>query len=279
MATRTRHASCPGVALMLALLLACGGHYLASRNCHAFAANPYRRAVEPKVAMLDSKPSSSSATPPASDMTTASNDSTLIALAKEFLTTGTGLYSALRPELYAEDFIFRGGGVIGPLNKVDYLRTMRILSINDAWNPEPNFFGFTVDPDVPNSVRFFLRIRGEHVKPWQPWGAFPPTPLVPTPGQTSVVSPTETGRIVFNDAGKVRHYATGLVIGRYEKVNTNGLGATMGLWNAIGYGGVAALTDSPQLRDVFNVLADQFPSLEIPQTKSVVEDIPSWWDQ
>jgi hypothetical protein len=48
--------------------------------------------------------------------TTSLTDERLIELTKAG--TSTGFYSALRPELMAKDFVFRGG-VVGPLNKAD----------------------------------------------------------------------------------------------------------------------------------------------------------------
>ena len=205
----------------------------------------------------------------------------LVDLTKEYLDTGTGFYSALRPELMADDFIFRGG-VVGPLNKKDYCRTMELLGIAKSWQLQSNAFGFVVDPADPMCVRFFLRNTGEHVAPWQPWGAVPPLPIQPTPGKTSVVGPTETGRIIFDSEGKVKHFATGLVVGKYEAeqgrgVNTNGLGAVLGLFNAVGLGPVGGLALSKTVRDLSNKAADDFPDLRIPKTKTIDAEVPGWW--
>ena len=206
----------------------------------------------------------------------------LIELTKKFLDTATGLYSPLDAEQFADDFIFRGG-VVGPLNKKDYLRTMTLLGCAEAFDLAHNAFGFTVDPDDPMCVRFFLRNRGEHTKPWQPWGAVPPTPIPPTPGRTTVIAPTETARLVFNPDGRVKHYATGLVVGKYEAVqgesNTNGLGAVLGLFNAVGFGAVGGLALNKQVRDASNFAADQFEFLKIPKTKTNEEDVPAWWKE
>ena len=222
----------------------------------------------------------STATSAATSTTSSTLDeATLFAAAKEFLETGTGFYSSTREELLSDEFIFRGG-VVGPLGKADYLRTMRLLSVSEAFDLEANAFGFSVDPDEPNCVRFFIRNRGEHVKPWQPWGTFPPLPLPPTPGQTAVVGPTETGRIIIDpETKKVRHFATGLVVGKFESVNTNGLGAVLGLFNAIGVGQVGGLALNQQVRDFSNFAADTFPFLEIPKTKTAPELVPSWWNE
>ena len=209
--------------------------------------------------------------------TASSDEKQLIEWAQEFLDTGTGFYSTLRPDLLDDDFIFRGG-VVGPLSKRDYVRTMRLLGVADAFDLKSNAFGFTIDPEVPLSVRFFIRNRGEHVKPWQPWGKLPPIPLEPKPGRTNVVAPTETARLIFTPEGKVKHFATGLVVGKYEQnVNTNGLGAVLGLFNAIGYGQVGALALNKNVRDASNFFAEQLPFLDIPKTKTLPGDVPFWW--
>jgi len=182
--------------------------------------------------------------------------------------------------MMGEDFIFRGG-VVGPLNKADYCRTMTLLGVDAAFKLESNAFGFTVDPDDPLCVRFFLRNTGEHVAPWQPWGAVPPVPIKPTAGRTAVVAPTETGRLLFNPDGSIKHFATGLVVGKYEAqqkgVNTDGLGAVLGLFNAVGVGAVGGLALYKVVRDLSNDAADKFEALKIPKTKTRDEDVPSWW--
>lgn len=224
------------------------------------------------------------APPPAGQLSGEAESTTserLVELTEEFLDTGTGFYSGLRPELMAEDFVFRGG-VVGPLSKTDYCRTMELLGIADAWKLEANAFGFVVDPAEPMTVRFFLRNTGEHVGAWQPWGAVPPIPIKPTPGKTSVVAPTETGRLCFDAEGKVRHFATGLVVGKYEAqqgrgINTNGLGAVLGLFHTVGLGAVGNLALSQTVRDLSNAAADRFEALKIPKTKTNDEDVPGWW--
>ena len=171
--------------------------------------------------------------------------------------------------------------MVGPLNKRDYVRTMTLLGVDGAFQLSPNAFGFTVDPADPLCVRFFLRNRGEHVAPWQPWGAAPPLPLKPTAGRTAVVAPTETARLIFNPDGRIKHFATGLVVGKYEAqqagVNTNGLGAVLGLFHAVGVGAVGNLALNQQVRDLSNAAADRFEALKIPKTRTNDEDVPSWW--
>ena len=117
-----------------------------------FAVTPHLRWAPPLAQVADPAPPIADVTPPSPDQ--------LIGLAKEFVATGTGFYSPLRPELLAANFIFRGG-VVGPLSKTDYLRTMALLGVSDAFNLQANAFGFTVDPSDPLCVRFFIRNTGE----------------------------------------------------------------------------------------------------------------------
>ena len=60
-------------------------------------------------------------------------------------------------------------------------------------------------------------------------------------------------------------------------MNTNGLGAVLGLFNAIGIGSVGNLALYQIVRDVSNAAADRFEALKIPKTKTKDEDVPSWW--
>eukprot|EP00929_Paragymnodinium_shiwhaense_P109384 TRINITY_DN75793_c0_g1_i1.p1 TRINITY_DN75793_c0_g1~~TRINITY_DN75793_c0_g1_i1.p1 ORF type:complete len:307 (+),score=49.96 TRINITY_DN75793_c0_g1_i1:65-922(+) len=208
--------------------------------------------------------------PPASEP----SEAVLIARAKEFLDTATGFYSPLREDMMSKDFIFRGG-VVGPLNKDDYIGTMERLGVYKAFNLTANAFGFTIDPKTPLTVRFFLRNRGEHVAGWQPWGAMPPIPLQPKAGQSSVLGPTETGYLTFEPGTlQVRFFTTGNVIGKYEDVNTGGFGAVLGLFHSIGYGWIGNLAMNGNFRNLANVMHETVDN-SVPRTKS--DNVPAWW--
>ena len=49
--------------------------------------------------------------------------------------------------------------------------------------------------------------------------------------------------------------------------NTNGLGAVLGLFNAVGFGAVGGMALNKQVRDASNFAADQFEFLKIHKTK------------
>lgn len=59
--------------------------------------------------------------------------------------------------------------------------------------------------------------------------------------------------------------------------NTNGLGAVLGLFHAIGIGDVGNLALNSNVRAISNIAASNFDFLKIPKTKS--ENAPVWWQQ
>jgi len=125
-------------------------------------------------------------------------------------------YSPLQRDVYAPDFVFRGG-VVGPLARFDYFDTMERLGVYKAFKLDHNSFAFSVDPVDPWSVRFYVRNTGKHVEPWQPWGALPPIPLKPSPGKDVVKGPVEAAMITFvpgDQEGelKVKFFTTGNVV-------------------------------------------------------------------
>lgn len=197
---------------------------------------------------------------------------------REFLDTATGFYSPIKPDIYAEDFVFRGG-VVGPLNKVDYIDTMEKLNIYGAFDLGSNAYGFVRDAEDPYSIRFFIRNTGTHVKAWKPWGKIPPIPLVPKPDLNQVRGPTEAAMLTFEpDTLRVRFFTTGNVVKFGTKVsNTSGLGAVLGLFHAIGYGFIGNLAMNSNVRAISNNLAEKYDFLGIPRTKSATA--PQWWTQ
>mmetsp|Transcript_37882 Transcript_37882/g.69248 ORF Transcript_37882/g.69248 Transcript_37882/m.69248 type:complete len:251 (-) Transcript_37882:67-819(-) len=203
----------------------------------------------------------------------------VIAAAQSFVDEATGFYSPLKPDCLASDFVFRGG-VIGPLNKHDYLATMESLGIFDAFDLKANAFGFTVDPADPLSVRFFVRNTGSHVGPFLQRG---PLSFRPDPARSSVVGPTEAAMLTFEPGTlKVRFFTTGNVVKFGNSVqgrapNTGGLGAVLGLFYAIGFGGLGNLALNGYFRSLFNWAGSQLGSFGIPLTKSEV--VPAWWTE
>ena len=76
------------------------------------------------------------------------SESEVIDLAKDYVEKRNGFYAPIDGNVHSEDFVFRAG-IVGPLNKVDYIDTMTKLGIANAFDVQPNAFGFCVDPDQP----------------------------------------------------------------------------------------------------------------------------------
>ena len=88
--------------------------------------------------------------------------------------------------------------------------------------------------------------------------------------------------ITFVRAGdgelKVKFFTTGNVVKfGYEDSNTNGLGAVLGLFHAIGFGDVGNLALNANVRAASNFAATNLDFLKIPKTKS--SPAPGWWRQ
>ena len=200
-----------------------------------------------------------------------------ISLAQDFLSQGTGFYSPPTLSFLSSDFVFRGG-VVGPLNRDDYMRTMTTLNVPGSFSLQSNAFGFVVDPEDPYTVRFFLRNTGKHESDWQPWGKFPPIPLKRTGNE--VLGPTEAGCVTIDpkEPTKIKFFNTGNVL-RFGSAssNTGGLGAVLGLFHAIGFGDIGNMALIKQVRDGSNWmggLADV-----VPLTRSKAEAVPSWYKE
>jgi hypothetical protein len=77
----------------------------------------------------------------------------------------TGYFDPIDETLFAQDFIFRGP-VIGPLNLADYKDVLGYFSIYEAFpDISPNTFGYTVDPEDPYRVWYFVRSSGTYQNP------------------------------------------------------------------------------------------------------------------
>lgn len=201
----------------------------------------------------------------------------VVSLAKEFIEKGSGIYGPLDEKMYSNEFVFRGG-MIGPLNKKDYLATMRWLGVADAFDLEANAFGFTVDPANPNCVRYFVRNTGEHV------AGFLNGALQPRDGYRKVKGPLETAQIIFDDEGKVKFLTAGNVVAskmELDQTNTGGLGAIVGLMHAVGYPLLAKGGAYPIVRHLNTAasrLLDNIDGLRgaLPKTSSL--SLPDWYE-
>eukprot|EP00965_Chrysotila_dentata_P188144 6172563-Pleurochrysis_carterae.AAC.1 len=143
-------------------------------------------------------------------------DPKLLALANEFVHTASGFYSPPKPELIADDFVFRGPEV-GPLTKEDYLIAMDTFKMYRAFpDIKPNPWGFTADPENPRRIWFFVRNSGTQTGPLGlGYGLeFPPS-------NKAVQGAPEAFSLTFDDEDRVRHLTVGYVTDRFQG-NTGG---------------------------------------------------------
>ena len=169
--------------------------------------------------------------------------------------------------MFAEDFVFRGP-VIGPLNKVDYLKTMDTFKVFRAFpDISPNAFGFSADPVDEGRVWFFCRNTGTNDGPWGlGYGLEAP------PSGDTVSGVPEAFSVTFDADRKVRLLTVGYVADRfYPNGNTDGVGAAFGLLKVAGIplpGGLAYRAAV--------ALANRLPGAGA-KSCSKREDVPQWW--
>jgi hypothetical protein len=196
-----------------------------------------------------------------------SSDSLLIELANDYIYTKSGFYSAYDESIYSEDFVFRGP-YIGPLDKKDYLATMDTFKIYQGLpDISPNAWGFSIDPKDSNRVWFMVRNSG----------TFNGEPGIGL-GNGQYIKPNgaklegcpETFSITFDENKKIKYLTVGYVADRFEG-NTNGTGAAVGIFNAIGF---PFPSPGPLLSfaqwmgtEIINMSAKSYSK----------EGVPSWW--
>jgi len=192
------------------------------------------------------------------------SDERLLQLAEELINTSTGFYSPADPNIFAEDFVFRGEAV-GPECKKDYLENMDYFKIHEAFpDIQSNAFGFAIDPLERKRVWFFCRNTGTHTGTLRFW----PIEIPPT-GKKLAGSP-EAFSMLFDDQDKLKLLTVGYPVDRdYPGINTEGLGAVFGILKAVG-------VPFPTGR-VYQTLAKAAPLVGSPRAISKEEDIPEWY--
>ena len=83
------------------------------------------------------------------------------ALAAEWI-SNEGFYSPVKREMMADDFVFMGP-VVGPLNTVDYLGTLSVFRVYDAFpDVQVDMAPFTQDPHENKRFWSIIRVTGTH---------------------------------------------------------------------------------------------------------------------
>jgi len=191
----------------------------------------------------------------------------LIEKTKDLIYNKSGFYSNYDSDVFSEDFVFRGP-FIGPLNKRDYLQTMDAFLIHEAIpDISPNAWGFSIDPNDNNRVWFMVRNTGTFTGI-----SFLSDSLNFKANGATLDGCPETFSITFDENQKVKYLTVGYVADRFEG-NTNGQGAAVGIFNAIG---LPFPKVGPVQRFAQWLSTEIFPTKNGPLSYSV-KDIPEWW--
>lgn len=198
--------------------------------------------------------------------------SELIKAADNFMTSGTGYYSPIDVNALSDDFVFRGP-VIGPLGKDDYVDVLEYFSVYKAIpDIEPNCWGFSVDPQDPYRVWFFLRATGTYQ---QPLGGFLGNIASPPPDSREYHGSPEAWSLTFDEERKVQYISAGYVVDLFDqKATTGGKGLTFGILATLGLL-LPSGSGSPILQAI-QYFSNAFPSV-FPKAFSDPSKVPSWW--
>lgn len=198
------------------------------------------------------------------DVFSSMNSKALIEKTKDIVDNKSGFYSPIDPDVYAEDFVFRGP-YVGPLNKKDYIGTMNAFAIYESLpDIKANSWGYSIDPKDPKRVWFMCRNTG----------TFNGKPLLPDlanvqPNGAKLEGPPETFSVIYDDEGKLKYLSVGYVADRFDG-NTDGLGAAFGIFKIIN---LYVPGPSPALRFLQwagSELVDTYP-------RSYSTDVPEWF--
>lgn len=154
----------------------------------------------------ESSASTTPTSPPAIAMTASDEDvvQRRAALAMEWI-QNEGFYSPVKKELMAENFVFMGP-IVGPLNTDDYLGTLGVFKIYDAFPDKVvSAAPFTQDPGNPDRFWSIIRVKGTHTGPLNVGSA-----IVPPTGNAMVVGPQAVS-VTFDESDKVKAFTGGYI--------------------------------------------------------------------
>lgn len=155
----------------------------------------------------------------ASPFPIAHND--LIARTREVLSPKIGIGTKDSGACLADDFEFCAA-VVGPIPKDEYLGALKSFSLEDSFDIQQNYYGFTVDPLQTNRVWFFTRQIAKHTAVFV--GA-------KATGK-ELILPPQLMHMDFNEDGLVKEFGFYTVDRRQG--NTGGLGGAFGYFYGVG---------------------------------------------
>jgi len=147
----------------------------------------------------------------------------LILRAKELLSEDVGLGTKDGGECLADDFVFRAAFV--EVKKEGYLNALGSFRLEDSFDIQSNFFGFTVDPLQTNRVWFFSRPISKQIGAFM--GVEPPTD-----DDKDLILPPECLHLDFDDKGFITEF--GFYTVDRAQGNTGGLGGAFGYFYGVG---------------------------------------------
>mmetsp|Transcript_32779 Transcript_32779/g.36695 ORF Transcript_32779/g.36695 Transcript_32779/m.36695 type:complete len:228 (-) Transcript_32779:74-757(-) len=146
----------------------------------------------------------------------------LINRTKEVLSPEISLGTKDGGKCLADDFEFVAA-VVGPINKEEYLEALNTFQLEDSFDIEQNFFGFTVDPLQTNRVYFFSRQIAKHTG----------TDFMGAKADgKELILPPQTFHVDFNEQGLIKE--VGFYTVDRRQGNTGGLGGAFGYFYGVG---------------------------------------------
>ena len=186
------------------------------------------------------------------------------ALAAEWI-KNEGFYSPVKREMMADDFVFMGP-VVGPLNTQDYLGTLGVFKIYEAFpDVKVDVASFTQDPDDADRFWSIIRVTGTHTGTLNVGSA-----QIPATGKKMVVGP-QVVSVTFNAANKVTRM-TGGYIADVRDGETGDAGAMFAVMRSVG---LPTPRPGGKLVRILNWLGAK--RKDYPKGRSHSDDLPDAW--
>lgn len=147
----------------------------------------------------------------------------LILRAKQVLSPDISIGTKDGGKCLAENFRFCAA-VVGPLPREEYLNALGTFRLEDSFDIQQNFFGFTVSPVQTNRVYWFSHAVATMKAPF--FGADPKDIT------DDLVFPPQLFHMDFNEQGLVTEFGFYTVDRQYG--NTGGLGGAFGFFYGVG---------------------------------------------
>ena len=147
----------------------------------------------------------------------------LISRAKEILSPEISVGTKDGGACIAEDFEFVAA-VVGPIPKKEYLAALGSFKLEDSFDINQNFFGFTVEPLQTNRVWFFSRQVAKQIAPF--------LGVNPEDTKEALELPPQLLHMDFNEEGLMKEFGFYTVDRRQG--NTGGLGGAFGYFYGVG---------------------------------------------